>query len=53
MYQRKPALERPKACGFELFVTPKTLFCAGNEVVEPALPETEQKRSLLPASTGI
>src|SRR5436305_14478567 len=36
----------------ELFVTPKTLFCAGNDVVEPALPETAQKRSLLPEKQG-
>jgi hypothetical protein len=53
MYQRKPALERPKACGFELFMTPKTLICAGNDVMEPALPETAQKRSLRPGLTGI
>jgi hypothetical protein len=48
MYQRRPALERPKTRGFEVFVTPKTLFRAGNDVWEPALPETAQKRSFEP-----
>jgi hypothetical protein len=42
MYQRAPALERPKAPVFEVFVTPKT---RQNHAMEPALPETPQKRS--------